>query len=187
MELQQTKADVSVALDASERNVTRTLQSNQLKMQQTERNLRDVVKQAKADIRGVQSNVTQQLAAMSRALQSTVESVKDTVDTAQVTIHSEVQMVQDNIEQYVAITNKQFAAEDDFVKYQLAGTFTMLGCLISGYHLTAHLRHYHKPDVQRRIMAVLWMVPIYGITSWLSLVVPKFESVFGALRDCYEA
>jgi hypothetical protein len=63
----------------------------------------------------------------------------------------------------------------------------MLGCLISGYHLTAHLRHYHKPDVQRRIMAVLWMVPIYGITSWLSLVVPKFESIFGALRDCYEA
>jgi hypothetical protein len=87
----------------------------------------------------------------------------------------------------VAFTNKQFAAEDDFVKYQLAGTFTILGCIISGYHLTAHLRHYYKPEVQRRIMAVLWMVPIYGITSWLSLVFPKFESVFGALRDCYEA
>lgn len=36
-------------------------------------------------------------------------------------------------------------------------------------------------------MAVLWMVPIYGITSWLSLVAPSFEAIFGAVRDCYEA
>ena len=31
------------------------------------------------------------------------------------------------------------------------------------------------------------MVPIYGITSWLSLVLPGYEHIFGALRDCYEA
>lgn len=55
------------------------------------------------------------------------------------------------------------------------------------WHLTSHLRHYYKPDVQRRIMAVLWMVPIYSITSWLSMVFPKFEPFFGAFRDCYEA
>jgi hypothetical protein len=53
--------------------------------------------------------------------------------------------------------------------------------------MTSHLRHYEKPDVQRRIMAVLWMVPIYGITSWLSLVFDQFEIIFAAIRDCYEA
>jgi hypothetical protein len=41
--------------------------------------------------------------------------------------------------------------------------------------------------VQRRIMAVLWMVPIYSITSWLSLVWPKLEPFLAAVRDCYEA
>jgi len=186
-ELTKTKSDVNVALDVTRRNISRTLKDNQAKMQQTELSLREVVHQAKSEINVVQNNVTQQLAGMSRTLQKTVEGVKESVDSAQVTIHNEVKIVQDNIEQYVAFTNKQFAAEDDFVKYQLAGTFTILGCIISGYHLTAHLRHYYKPEVQRRIMAVLWMVPIYGITSWLSLVFPKFESVFGALRDCYEA
>lgn len=30
-------------------------------------------------------------------------------------------------------------------------------------------------EVQRRIMAVLWMVPIYGVTSWISLVCPRAE------------
>jgi hypothetical protein len=36
-------------------------------------------------------------------------------------------------------------------------------------------------------MAVLWMVPIYSITSWLSLVWPSLEAFLGAVRDCYEA
>jgi hypothetical protein len=31
------------------------------------------------------------------------------------------------------------------------------------------------------------MVPIYGITSWLSLVYPKAEPYFATLRDCFEA
>jgi hypothetical protein len=49
------------------------------------------------------------------------------------------------------------------------------------------MRHYEKPDVQRRIMAVLWMVPIYSITSWLSLVFPSAEHILSAIRDGYEA
>ena len=61
-------------------------------------------------------------------------------------------------------------APDDIL---FAGTFTLLGCLISLWHLTSHLRHYYKPDVQRRVMAVLWMVPIYSVTSWFSLVFPR--------------
>lgn len=46
-----------------------------------------------------------------------------------------------------------------------AGTFTLLACLLSFWHLTLHLRYHFKPDVQRRIMAVLWMVPIYRCRS----------------------
>jgi hypothetical protein len=36
-------------------------------------------------------------------------------------------------------------------------------------------------------MAVLWMVPIYSITSWLSLVFPSAEYIFSTIRDMYEA
>ena len=36
-------------------------------------------------------------------------------------------------------------------------------------------------------MAVLWMVPIYGVTSWLSLVVTSYEAVWSFFRDSYEA
>ena len=124
---------------------------------------------------------------MDRALFKTKEYLNVSVKQAQFQIQNDVRSVKDNIEQYVAITNKQFAAENDFVKYQLAGTFTLLGCLISLWHLTSHIRHYAKPDIQRRVMAVLWMVPIYSVTSWLSLVVPKAEFILSGLRDGYEA
>ena len=72
-------------------------------------------------------------------------------------------------------------------RYQLAGTFTLLSTLIALWHVTAHARHLWNPDVQRRVLAILWMVPVYGVTSWLSLVFPLFRSPLGTLRDCYEA
>jgi hypothetical protein len=36
-------------------------------------------------------------------------------------------------------------------------------------------------------MAVLWMVPVYGITSWLSMVYPRAEPYFATARDCFES
>ena len=71
--------------------------------------------------------------------------------------------------------------------YQLAGTFTLLACLISMWHMTAHLRTFERPHVQRKILAILWMSPIYGITSWLSLVFPQFEGYLAIIKDFYEA
>jgi hypothetical protein len=72
--------------------------------------------------------------------------------------------------------------------YQLAGTFTLLGCLISMWHMTSHLRAFHQPFVQRKVLAILWMCPIYSVTSWLSLVAPEpLEGYLGILKDMYEA
>ena len=53
--------------------------------------------------------------------------------------------------------------------------------------MTAHLRNFKRPFVQRKILAILWMSPIYGTTSWLSLVFPNFEGALGIVKDFYEA
>ena len=88
---------------------------------------------------------------------------------------------------YIVDTNHQFAAENDFLKYQLAGFFTVLAGIISVWHVTNHIRHMHYAPVQKRILAILWLVPIYGFTSWLSLVWPRFRQEMSVVRDCYEA
>jgi hypothetical protein len=65
--------------------------------------------------------------------------------------------------------------------------FTVLVILVSGYHLSQHVRHLHSPVVQRKIMAVLWMTPIYAVTSWLSLLFPLSEPYLAVIREFYES
>lgn len=50
-----------------------------------------------------------------------------------------------------------------------------------------HLRHFSQPIIQRKIVAILWMVPVYACTSWLSLRFVRHSLLFDILRDCYES
>eukprot|EP01038_Epipyxis_sp_PR26KG_P008185 gene8185-11073_t len=135
----------------------------------------------------IQQNFTSQIYELNTELATTVDDLNKMVESAKEIINADMQNVKENINKYVEATNKQFAAENNFVKWQLAGTFTLLGCLISLFHLTTHTKHSNKPKIQRRITAVLWMVPIYSFTSWLSLVITDYETMFAAVRECYEA
>jgi hypothetical protein len=71
--------------------------------------------------------------------------------------------------------------------YQLAGIFLVLTCLLTMFHMSTHLRNYNEPIVQRKIITILWMSPIYGLTSFLSLVFPSADGYLGVVRDLYEA
>lgn len=59
-------------------------------------------------------------------------------------------------------------------------------CLLQIYR---HLRWYTNPSEQRWIIRILFIVPIYGLHSWVSLLFFTRESyhvyIF-AVRDCYE-
>jgi hypothetical protein len=59
--------------------------------------------------------------------------------------------------------------------YRLAGTFTF--ALVFDIHVAAHLRRMNQPDAQRRILSILWMSPIYAVTSWFSSFIPRVWSV----------
>jgi len=71
--------------------------------------------------------------------------------------------------------------------YQLAGFFTLLTCLLTCFHISMHLRNFHEPVVQRRILTILWFSPIYGITSFLSLMFPSADGYLAVVKDFYEA
>lgn len=49
--------------------------------------------------------------------------------------------VRKDMEIYISVTNEQLSAESDFIKYEIAGTFALLACLISMWHIWGHLRH----------------------------------------------
>uniref|UniRef100_A0A7S4N6L7 Transmembrane protein 184C n=1 Tax=Odontella aurita TaxID=265563 RepID=A0A7S4N6L7_9STRA len=83
--------------------------------------------------------------------------------------------------------SQQVQQEQSISSYQLAGTFTLLASLITMFHMTSHLRRFHEPFIQRKILAILMMVPIYGITSFVSLVEPVLRGYVDIMKDFYEA
>lgn len=55
------------------------------------------------------------------------------------------------------------------------------------YEVIKHLQYYNLPLLQRQIIRILIMLPIYGIGSALSLTAPSVSLYLATVRDVYEA
>lgn len=110
------------------------------------------------------------------ALNTTVARLNNTIEGVQKEVNSQVKQVNDNV-----------SSQNSLMAYQFAGTFAILGSLISVWHISNHLRSLNEPTVQRKIVAILWMIPIFSMTSWLGLVMVSVESYLGLIKDFYEA
>lgn len=83
--------------------------------------------------------------------------------------------------------SEQVQQSKDYTVYQLALFFTLIACLVTVFHMVGHLRNMYEPLVQRKIVAILWMSPIYSITSFFSLILPNVEPYLSIIKDFYEA
>ncbi|KAK0396591.1 hypothetical protein QR680_001778 [Steinernema hermaphroditum] len=72
---------------------------------------------------------------------------------------------------------------------RVAGFFTWAAFLITSHQIYQHLRWYSCPSEQRWIVRILFIVPVYAIDSWLSLLffTNDVYVYFNSIRDCYEA
>jgi Organic solute transporter Ostalpha len=50
-----------------------------------------------------------------------------------------------------------------------------------------HVTYYNEPELQRHVVRILMMVPIYALVSWWSLRFNKCRRWLTPLRECYEA
>lgn len=69
----------------------------------------------------------------------------------------------------------------------IAGIFVMMAVPMALWEITQHLLHYTQPRLQKFIIRILWMVPIYALNAWLGLTFPKYAFYMNTLRECYEA
>lgn len=95
--------------------------------------------------------------------------------------------VQDGQQQEISNLNEKVEKNESLTLIQMAGTFVLLTCLLTMFHMTSHLRNFHEPVVQRKVIAILWMSPIYALTSFFSIVVPTIEGYMSIIKDFYEA
>ena len=113
------------------------------------------------------------------------------VNTTVLYLNTTVSEAKDSMQQEFQYVDAAVDEQGSLLAYQAAGFFTVLTVLTFLWHMSTHLREMHDPNVQRKILAILWMCPIYGITSWLSLIVgksaPAVEWYLAVIKDCYEA
>lgn len=74
-----------------------------------------------------------------------------------------------------------------YVAWFSSASFVLLTFPISTRLIYMHLSHWHQPRVQKYIVRIITMIPIYSIESWLALRFKEFALYIETLRECYEA
>ncbi|CAG8502393.1 5482_t:CDS:2 [Ambispora leptoticha] len=69
----------------------------------------------------------------------------------------------------------------------IAGILALTATVLSMVSILSHLKNYRKPHLQRFVVRIIGMVPIYALTSWASLVSLDAAFYLDAVRDIYEA
>ena len=62
----------------------------------------------------------------------------------------------------------------------------LLAVPISVFEIFWHLVYFSNPSLQRYVIRILWMVPIYGIESWFALRYTENAVYLQAFREFYE-
>ncbi|XP_053673525.1 transmembrane protein 184C [Anopheles nili] len=69
----------------------------------------------------------------------------------------------------------------------IGGLFVLCAIPISISQIAQHTIHYTQPQLQRHIIRILWMVPIYALNALLCLIYPNKSIYMDSIRECYEA
>lgn len=69
----------------------------------------------------------------------------------------------------------------------LAGVSTVVAVVVSAMSIYLHLKNYRKPILQRMVIRIMVMVPIYAVSSLIALFSLEAAFVIDAIRDIYEA
>ncbi|KAK0764420.1 hypothetical protein N5P37_003821 [Trichoderma harzianum] len=69
----------------------------------------------------------------------------------------------------------------------VAGVASIVATLLSMISIWLQAKNYRKPLLQRYVVRILLMVPIYSIASWTSMVSLKAAAFVDPIRDIYEA
>lgn len=81
--------------------------------------------------------------------------------------------------------NINFKAHD--IGWLISGFFALIGIVASFWLIDKHLTNFYSPSQQRHLVRILFMVPIYATTSFLSYYFYNEALYFQLIRDCYEA
>jgi Organic solute transporter Ostalpha len=116
-----------------------------------------------------------------------IEQLSQQVESDKAEIANLEDEVRDKQAGQIQALDQQVKDEQQFNFLTLAGILSLLTCLISMFHISTHLQKMNQPIIQRKIIAILWMSPIYSVTSFFTLWFPSIGGWMAIIKDFYEA
>ncbi|EPY37103.1 f2o10.10 protein-like protein [Strigomonas culicis] len=74
-----------------------------------------------------------------------------------------------------------------FVPSFIAGYCAVFASIMSIFHILEHLACFADAECQTKIVRILFMVPLYAMVSWISLLCPNGAEYLNLIRDAYES
>lgn len=73
-------------------------------------------------------------------------------------------------------------------KWALVASIFVISALLSSFwQITQHLIYFNKPYLQKYVVRILWMVPIYSMNAWIAMILPTLGVYLDVCRETYEA
>lgn len=69
----------------------------------------------------------------------------------------------------------------------IALVFMLLAVGLSSYEIIKHMSNYTQPYLQRYIIRILLMVPIYSMNAWIAMILPAAGIYLDSFREVYES
>ena len=82
---------------------------------------------------------------------------------------------------------REYRTRPDFTAFYSAAVIVICTVWMSTQQIYRQLSNWFQPDVQKFVVRILWMVPLYSIQSWCSLRFHDSRIYIDAVRDLYEA
>lgn len=64
---------------------------------------------------------------------------------------------------------------------------TVISCFISSFMILGHLFYYNERNLQKYIIRILFIIPVYSCATLGGILEPDNMIVYAAIRDFYEA
>lgn len=87
----------------------------------------------------------------------------------------------------VVVLTRHSLSDQRHVPAYVGGYCAILSTALSCFLILEHLSCFSDPECQTKIVRILFMVPVYAMISWLSILFPGAAEYLNLVRDAYES
>lgn len=176
------KSDLSSSLELYHTNLTTSLskynESITNNLSSTYSSINNLIENNENMMINIKEKIKENIFTLNQTIENNLKLLSNMIEVIEKNLEHDLKLIKNIIFSYLLLTQQQLTTESNFLKFQFTGTLTLLTLLIFIIHLSLHIKNYEKMLIQRRIMVILWMTPIYSCTSWLNLIMSSSTSSF---------